>query len=83
MWNPFKKRYKISEVISGNEKHYIVSHGDCFDREFISEYGTVPLESYAMKFNSLEGVKQKIKMCLEKELEDRLNKPITKTIQYV
>ena len=83
MINPFKKSYKIVEITIGNKKHYIISHGNCFSREFISEYGTSISADYALKLESLEDVKQKIKDCLEKELEERLNKPTTKTIQYV
>lgn len=88
MWNPFKKRYKISETKESAETYYWVKYGTIFSYEYLLNSGSTcgfwsTAELYGGKFQSLSIAKEAIFRHATSLIDERLNKPTTKTIQYV
>lgn len=88
MWNPFKKRYKISESNANGEIYYWVKYGWLWGHIYLDRDGDEcsfwsTAEQWGGKFSSIDLAKKAIKNHTLAKINKRLSQPITKTIQYV
>lgn len=88
MFNIFKYTYRITEHTDSEGVWYEVEYGNFFNREFLDAQGKLWMSDYRLDelggcFLSIDAAKQAIKSHLVALLEERLNQPTSKVIQYV